>query len=81
MHRLCSAAGGLVALTLSAASSIGVAHGAAHGGGMHSGPYNSSAMAVMRERQEKVRKCSVLANFDYGTMTYAGRGGRRVKCP
>jgi hypothetical protein len=81
MHRLFFAAGGLFTLMLSAASSMGVAHGAMHGGGMHSGPYNSSAMAVMRERQERVRKCSALSKFDYDSMTYAGRSGRRVKCP
>ncbi len=50
------------------------------GGGMHSGPYNSSAMAVMRERQERVRKCSALRGFDSTTMTFVRPNGRRQKC-
>jgi hypothetical protein len=80
MHFPRSAVGGIFALALLAGFPAGVAQGA-HGGGMNTGPYNSSAMAVMRERQEKIRKCAALPNFDSGSMTYAGRGGRRVKCP
>ena len=30
------------------------------GGGMHSGPWNSSAMAVMRDRQQQVRMFAVV---------------------
>ena len=81
MHFPRSAVGGIFALALLAGFPAGVAQGASHGGGMNTGPYNSSAMAVMRERQEKIRKCAALSNFDSGSMTYAGRGGRRVKCP
>jgi hypothetical protein len=81
MHFPLSAVGGIFALALLAGFPAGVAHGATHGGGMNTGPYNSSAMAVMRERQEKIRKCAALPNFDSDSMTYAGRSGRRVKCP
>jgi hypothetical protein len=81
IHFPLSVVGGIFALALLAGFPAGVAYGAAHGGGMNSGPYNSSAMAVMRERQEKIRKCAALPNFDSDSMTYAGRGGRRVKCP
>ena len=81
MHFPLSALGGIFALVFLAGFPADRAHGAAHGGGMHTGPYNSSAMAVMRERQEKIRKCSARSNFDSDSMTYAGRGGRRMKCP
>jgi hypothetical protein len=56
---------------------------AAHGGsGMNSGVYNSSMMAVQRERQEKIKNCARLhPNFDSGSMTYVGQDGRRYSCP
>ena len=67
---------GYVLLTLQGTS-------AAHGGsGMNSGVNNTSMMAVMRERQEKIKTCARLhSNFDSGSMTYIGPDGRRHSCP
>jgi hypothetical protein len=51
-------------------------------GGMNSGVYNSSMMAVLRERQEKIKNCARLhPNFDSGSMTYVGRDGHPHLCP
>jgi hypothetical protein len=52
------------------------------GSGMNSGVYNSSMMAVQRERQDKIKNCNRLhPNFDSGSMTYVGRDGRPHGCP
>jgi hypothetical protein len=52
------------------------------GSGMNSGVYNSSMMAVERERQDKIRNCIRLhPNFDSRSMTYIGRDGRPHGCP
>jgi hypothetical protein len=72
---------GLIAVIMACGSFVEPANAMPGGGGMHSGPYNSSAMAVMRERQERVRKCSALRGFDYDTMSFAAAKGRRQKCP
>jgi hypothetical protein len=67
---------GLALLVLPAASAV---HG---GGGMNSGVYNSSMMAVMRERQEKVKNCARhYPGFDSGSMTYVGRDAHHHRCP
>ncbi len=74
-----SVAGSLIVcilLTLPAASAT---HG---GGGMNGGVYNSSMMAVQRERQEKTKTCArFYPSFDSGSMTYVGRDGRPHRCP
>ena len=72
-----SVAGSLIVCTLPAA---GATHGG--GGGMNGGVYNSSMMAVQRERQEKTKTCARLhPSFDSGSMTYVGHDGRRHNCP
>jgi hypothetical protein len=72
------AAAGLIGLTLLAS----LPAIAAHGGGVNSGVNNTSMMAVLRDRQEKVNICSRLhPNFDSSTMTYVGRDGRPHGCP
>ena len=74
----------LVLVALAAALVMGAGPAVARqggGGGMNSGPYNTSAMVVMRERQERVRKCSVLRGFNSDTMTFVSRNGRRQSCP
>jgi hypothetical protein len=68
---------GLIGLALL----ISLTAGAAGGSHMGSGVYNTSMMAVQRERQEKIKKCSLFAGFDSATMTYSGSGGQRVACP
>lgn len=70
----------LVAIIIGCGSLVQPTIAMVGGGGMHSGPYNTSAMAVVRERQERVRKCSALRGFDYDTMTYGTANGRRQKC-
>ena len=73
-----SVAAGLIGSILLALQAAGAAHG---GSGMNSGVYNSSMMAVLRERQEKVKNCTRLhPNFDSGSMTYLGRDGRHHGC-
>jgi hypothetical protein len=82
MRLLLSAAGGLIGCTLLALQYASAAHGGAGGGGMNSGVYNSSMMAVLRERQEKIKNCARLhPNFDSGSMTYVGRDGHPHRCP
>jgi hypothetical protein len=79
MHLSLSAAAGLIGCALVALQPATAAHG---GSGMNSGVYNSSMMAVQRERQEKIKNCVRLRpNFDSGTMTYVGRDGRPHSCP
>jgi hypothetical protein len=74
-----SAAIGLIFYALLALKTAGAAHG---GSGMNNGVYNSSMMAALRERQEKVKNCDRLhPNFDSGSMTYLGRDGRSHSCP
>jgi hypothetical protein len=68
---------GLIGLALLISLSAGAA-GASHVG---TGIYNTSMMAVQRERQEKIKKCGLFAGFDSATMTYSGSRGRRVACP
>jgi hypothetical protein len=50
-------------------------------GGMNSAPYNSSAMAVLRDRQDRIKKCAQLPGFDSDHMTFGGRNSPRRKCP
>lgn len=71
----------IFAITAAIAVSYVTESAVARIGGVNSGPYNTSAMAVMRERQERVRKCSALLNFDYDTMSFQTASGRRQKCP
>lgn len=55
---------------------------AMHGGGMNGGVYSSSAMAVQRERQEKIKICAGLRPHPKsGIVTYLDRDGRRITCP
>ena len=73
------AVGGLIGSALLA---LMLASAANAGSGMNSGVYNSSMMAVLRDRQGKVKKCARLhPNFDSGNMTYVGRDGRFHNCP
>ena len=83
MRLLLSAAGGLFGCALMALQYASAAHGGAGGGGgMNSGVYNSSMMAVLRERQEKTKNCARLhPSFDSGSMTYVGHDGRPHSCP
>jgi hypothetical protein len=77
-----AAVGGLIGCALLALQPASAAHGGAGGGGMNSGVYNSSMMAVLRERQEKIKNCARLhPNFDSGSMTYVGRDGHPHRCP
>ncbi|MDB5554504.1 MAG: hypothetical protein JWL86_4488 [Rhizobium sp.] len=71
---------GLIAVIISCGSFVQPTSAMVGGGGMHSGPNNTSAMVVMRERQARVRKCSALRGFDYDTMTFGAANGRRQKC-
>jgi len=68
---------GLICLSLLISLSTGAAGGSHAGTGVN----NTSMMAVQRERQEKIKKCSQFAGFDSVTMTYSGSGGRRIACP
>jgi len=73
-----SVAGRLIGCALLALQATSDAYGSS---GMSSGVYNSSMMAVQRERQEKIKNCARLyPSFDSGSMTYAGRDGRRHRC-
>jgi hypothetical protein len=78
-----SAAGGLVGFAMAALQPASAAHSASiGGGGMNSGVYSSSMMAVQRERQERIKSCARLhPRFDSGSMTYVGRDGRPHSCP
>jgi hypothetical protein len=71
----------LIAIIITSGSFVQPISAMVGGGGMHSGPYNTSVTVVMRERQERVRKCSALRDFDYDTMTFGTVNGRRQKCP
>jgi hypothetical protein len=75
-----SVAGSLIVCTLLTSSAASATHGG--GGGMNGGVYNSSMVAVQRERQEKTKICARLyPSFDSGSMSYVGRNGRPHRCP
>ena len=77
MRFLSIAAAGLICC---ASAAVQPAH-AMHGGGMNGGMYSSSAMAVQRERQEKIKICAGLRPHPTsGIVSYVDRGGRRVIC-
>lgn len=74
-----SIVGGLIGFALLALQAVSAAHG---GSGINSGVYNSSMMAVLRDRQEKIKYCARLyPSFDSGSMTYVGRDSRPHRCP
>jgi hypothetical protein len=74
-----SVVSGLIGFSLFALEAASPAHG---GSGMNSGVYNSSMMAVMRDRQEKIKNCARLyPSFDSASMSFVGRDGRSHRCP
>ena len=50
-------------------------------GAHFSGVYSSAMERVERDRRERIQKCAMLPGFESVSMTYVGKGGRRVECP